>query len=160
LQEIYEATENQENLTLLCLSANYEPENPQEVAEDGIFKYATNIEMKDIKKNGLPKPVALRIEHKTCGVKKVWNGRKDFKGKIEGHKARSVAKDSNEKVDCDKVVFPSRLRRYRKTHTLSRCKIQVENSTNEPEVNLLNGVIRRRRMYMKQPSRYKIKCSS
>jgi hypothetical protein len=74
LQEIYEATENQENLTLLCLSANYEPGNLQEVAQDGIFKYATNIEMKDIKKNGVPKPVSLRIEHKNgvmsrkCGM--------------------------------------------------------------------------------------------
>jgi hypothetical protein len=92
----------------------------------------------------------------------VWNGRKDFKWKIEGYRARTVAKDSNEKVDCDKVVFPSHLPRYHKTHPLSRRKIRVENSTNEPEVNLLNGVIRgrRRRMYMKQPSRYKIKCSS
>jgi hypothetical protein len=99
LEDLYEEIVREENLTLLCLSANYEPGNLQEVAQDGIFKYATNIEMKDIKKNGVPKPVSLRIEHKTCGVKKVWNERKDFKGKIEGHRARTVAKDSNEKVD-------------------------------------------------------------
>ena len=69
LQDIYEATERLDNLTLFCLFADCEPVNFQEAAQEEKWKTAMNEEIAAIKKNDTWGLASIPKGHKAIGVK-------------------------------------------------------------------------------------------
>ena len=122
LQELYEVTENQENLTLFCLFANCEPMNFQETVGNKKWKDAMDEEIKAIKKNDTWELASLPKEHKAICVKWVYKAKKNSKGEVERHKARLVAKGYSQRagIDYDEVFFlVARLETIRLTISLA-----------------------------------------
>ena len=69
LREIYEVSENQDNLTLFCLFADCEPMNFHEAVRDKNWKDAMDEEIKAVEKNNTWDLATLPNGHKAIGVK-------------------------------------------------------------------------------------------
>ena len=108
IQDIYEVTENQDNLTLFCLFADCEPMNFQEAAKKKTWRNAMDEEIKSIQKNDTWELASLPNGHKAIGVKWVYKAKKNSKGEVERHKARLVAKGYSQRagIDYDEVFAP------------------------------------------------------
>ncbi|GAU34810.1 hypothetical protein TSUD_394360 [Trifolium subterraneum] len=83
LEDLYEETREMNNPTLLCLSANYESGNSEEVAPDKRWRDAMDKEIKTIEKNDTWKFISLPKDRKTIGVKKFCKAKKNDNGKIK-----------------------------------------------------------------------------
>ncbi|KAH9687903.1 hypothetical protein KPL70_014941 [Citrus sinensis] len=105
LQDLYEATERHDNLTLFCLFADCEPVNFQEATLDEKWRTAMDEEIKAIVKNDTWELTTLPKGHKAIGVKWVYKTKRNAKGEIERHKARLVAKGYSQKagINYDEV---------------------------------------------------------
>ena len=105
LQELYEVTKNQENLTLFFLFADCEPMNFPEAMGNKKWKDALDEEKKAIKKNDTWELASLPKGHKAVDVKWVYKAKKNAKGEVERHKARLVAKGYSQRacIDYDEV---------------------------------------------------------
>ena len=69
LQELYEVTGNQDNLTLFCLFVDCEPMNFQEVVGNKNWKNILDEEIKAIKKNDMWEIASLPKSNKAIDVK-------------------------------------------------------------------------------------------
>ena len=108
LQELYEVTKNQENLTLFCLFADCEPMNFYELVGNKNWKDAMDEEIKAIKKNDTWELSSLPKGHKAIGVKWVYKAKKNTKGEVDIYKTRLVEKGYNQRanIDYDGVFAP------------------------------------------------------
>ncbi|CAL9218311.1 unnamed protein product, partial [Arabidopsis halleri] len=70
LQELYEVTENQDNLTLFCLFAECEPMHFQEAIEKKTWKNAMDEEIKAIQKNDTWELASLPNGHKAIDLER------------------------------------------------------------------------------------------
>ncbi|CAJ2633694.1 unnamed protein product [Trifolium pratense] len=158
LQEIYEVTENQDNLTLFCLFADCEPMNFQEAFEKKTWRTAMDEEIKAIKKNETWELVSLPKGHKAIGVKWVYKAKKNSKGEVERYKARLVAKGYSQRagIDYDEVFAPvARLETVRLIISLAA---QNKWKIHQMDVKsaFLNGVLDEE-VYIEQPQGYEVK---
>ncbi|KAK2411591.1 putative mitochondrial protein [Trifolium repens] len=158
LQEIYEATENQDNLTLFCLFADCEPMNFQEAFEKKTWRNAMDEEIKAIKKNDTWELASLPKGHKAIGVKWVYKPKKNSKGEVERYKARLVAKGYSQRagIDYDEVFAPvARLETVRLIISLAA---QNKWKIHQMDVKsaFLNGVLDEE-VYIEQPQGYEVK---
>ncbi|CAJ2640870.1 unnamed protein product [Trifolium pratense] len=158
LQEIYEVTENQDNLTLFCLFADCEPMNFQEAFEKKTWRTAMDEEIKAIKKNETWELVSLPKGHKAISVKWVYKAKKNSKGEVERYKARLVAKGYSQRagIDYDEVFAPvARLETVRLIISLAA---QNKWKIHQMDVKsaFLNGVFDEE-VYIEQPQGYEVK---
>ncbi|KAL5566704.1 hypothetical protein UlMin_029868 [Ulmus minor] len=134
LQDLYEVTERQDNLTLFCLFADCEPVSFQEAAQEKRWRDAMDEEIRAIEKNDTWELTSLPKGHKAIGVKWVYKTKRNAKGEIERHKARLVAKGYSQKAGID----------YDEIH-----QMDVKSA-------FLNGVLEEE-VYIQQPSGYEVK---
>ena len=80
LQELYEVTENQNDLTLFCLFADCEPLSFQEAVQSKKWRDAMDEEIKAIMKNDTWELATLPKGHQEIGVKWVYKAKKNAKG--------------------------------------------------------------------------------
>ena len=108
LQDLYEATEQQDNLTLFCLLAGCELVSFEKAAQDKKWRKEMDEEIRVIEKNNTWELTSLPKGHKAIGVKWVYKTKRNAKGEIERHKARLVAKGYSQKagIDYDEVFTP------------------------------------------------------
>lgn len=108
LQELYEVTANQDNLTLFCLFADCEPLSFEEAVQSKKWRDAMDEEIQAIKKNDTWELANLPKAHKAIGVKWVYKAKKNAKGEVERYKARLVAKGYKQRagIDYDEVFAP------------------------------------------------------
>jgi hypothetical protein len=143
IEDLYEETARVESPTLLCLSANYEPGNCEEAAQDKKWRDAMDIEIKTIKKNDTWEFISLPKEHKDIGVNKVCKDKKNVKGKIKRYKTRLAAKGYKQKAKNDKMLC--RPPGYHKNHNFSNITAQAKNPSDRQEVWMFEWSPRRRR---------------
>ncbi|KAG7565068.1 Zinc finger CCHC-type superfamily [Arabidopsis suecica] len=158
LQELYEVTENQDNLTLFCLFAECEPMDFQEAIEKKTWRDAMDEEIKAIKKNDTWELASLPNGHKAIGVKWVYKAKKNSKGEVERYKARLVAKGYSQRagIDYDEVFAPvARLETVRLIISLSA---QNKWKIHQMDVKsaFLNGDLEEE-VYIEQPQGYIVK---
>ncbi|CAJ2639360.1 unnamed protein product [Trifolium pratense] len=158
LQEIYEVTENQDNLTLFCLFVDCEPMNFQEAFEKKTWRTAMDEEIQAIKKNETWELVSLPKGHKAIDVKWVYKAKKNSKGEVERYKARLVAKGYSQRagIDYDEVFAPvARLETVRLIISLAA---QNKWKIHQMDVKsaFLNGVLDEE-VYIEQPQGYEVK---
>nr|KYP66220.1 Retrovirus-related Pol polyprotein from transposon TNT 1-94 [Cajanus cajan] len=158
LQEIYEATENLDNVTLFCLFADCEPMNFQEAIGKKSWRNAMDEEIEAIKKNDTWELVSLPKEHTAIGVKWVYKAKKDSKGEVQRYKARLVAKGYSQRagIDYDEVFAPvARLETVRLIISLA-----AQNNWKIHQMDVksafLNGVLEEE-VYIEQPQGYEVK---
>lgn len=108
LQDLYEVTEEQNDLTLFCWLAGIETIVFEDVVQDKKWKGAMYEEIKSIEKNETWELVDLPEGQKAIGVKWVYKAKKNAIGKIERYKARRVAKGYSQRpgIDYDEVFAP------------------------------------------------------
>ena len=99
LQDLYEATEHVDNLTLFCLFANCEPVSYQEAVKEKKWRDAMDEEIKAIEKNETWELVPLPKGHKAIGVKWVFKTKKNAKGVVKGYSQKA-------RIDYDEVFAP------------------------------------------------------
>ncbi|KAG7553295.1 hypothetical protein ISN45_Aa06g038290 [Arabidopsis thaliana x Arabidopsis arenosa] len=158
LQELYEVTENQDNLTLFCLFAECEPMDFQEAIEKKTWRNAMDEEIKAIKKNDTWELASLPNGHKAIGVKWVYKAKKNSKGEVERYKARLVAKGYSQRagIDYDEVFAPvARLETVRLIISLAA---QNKWKIHQMDVKsaFLNGDLEEE-VYIEQPQGYIVK---
>jgi len=109
LSELYEVTENENNLTLFCLFSDCEPVGFEEVVQDERWKEVMDEEIKAIEKKNTWELTTLPKGKEALGVKWVYKVKKNVKGDIERYKARLVDKGYNQKagIDYDEVYSPA-----------------------------------------------------
>ncbi|KOM27543.1 hypothetical protein LR48_Vigan437s000300 [Vigna angularis] len=158
LQEIYEVTENLDNVTLFCLFADCEPMNFQEAIEKKSWRKAMDEEIEAIKKNDTWELASLPKGHKAIGVKWVYKAKKDSKGEVQRYKARLVAKGYSQRagIDYDEVFAPvARLETIRLIISLA-----AQNNWKIHQMDVksafLNGVLEEE-VYIEQPQGYEVK---
>ena len=95
LYELYEVTENENNLILFCLFVNCEPLGFEEAIQDKRWKEIMDEEIKTIKNNSTWELTTLPKGKEAIGVKWVYKVKKNVKGDIERYKARLVVKCYN-----------------------------------------------------------------
>ncbi|GAU28885.1 hypothetical protein TSUD_293370 [Trifolium subterraneum] len=83
LEDLYEETREMDNPTLLCLSANYESGNSEEVVPNKRWRDAMDKEIKTIEKNDTWKFISLPKDRKTIGVKKFCKAKKNDNGQLK-----------------------------------------------------------------------------
>ena len=158
LQEIYEVTENQENLTFFCLFVDCEPMNFQEAMGNRNWKDAMDEEIKAVKKNDTWELASLPKGHKIIGVKWVYKAKKNAKEEVEIHKARLAAKGYSQRADIhyDEVfVLVARLETVRLIISLV-----AQNNWRMPQMDVKSAFLNRvleEEVYIKQPQGYKAK---
>ena len=105
LQELYEVTTNQDNLTLFCLFADCEPIGFEEAVQSKKWREAMDEEIQAIRKNDTWDLADLPKDHKAIGVKWVYKAKKNAKGEVERYKARLVVKGYKQRagIDYDEV---------------------------------------------------------
>jgi len=108
LQEIYEDTENTNDLTLFCLFASCEPINFEEAVQHKRWKAAIDEGIKAIEKNATWKLTILSKGHKAIGVKWVYKDKRNAKGEVERYKVRLMAKGYKQRasIDHDEIFTP------------------------------------------------------
>uniref|UniRef100_A0A2N9GX95 Uncharacterized protein n=1 Tax=Fagus sylvatica TaxID=28930 RepID=A0A2N9GX95_FAGSY len=108
LQDLYESTENIDDITLFCLFADCEPTGFKEAVQDKKWRNAMNEEIKAIKKNDTWELTTLPHGKKAIGVKWVYKMKKNAKGEVERYKARLVVKGYSQQqgIDYDEVFAP------------------------------------------------------
>ena len=158
LQDIYEVTENQDNLTLFCLFADCEPMNFEEAQEKKSWKSAMDEEIKSIQKNDTWELASLPNGHKAIGVKWVYKAKKNSKGEVERYKARLVAKGYSQRagIDYDEVFAPvARLETVRLIISLAAQKSWKIHQMDVKSA-FLNGSLEEE-VYIEQPQGYIVK---
>ena len=80
LQELYEVSENQNDLTLFCLFADCEPIGFEEAVQNRKWRNAMDEEIQAIKKNDTWELATLPKGHKAIEVKLVYKAKKNAKG--------------------------------------------------------------------------------
>ncbi|CAB75469.1 copia-type reverse transcriptase-like protein [Arabidopsis thaliana] len=158
IQELYEVTENQENLTLFCLFAECEPMDFQEAIEKKTWRNAMDEEIKSIQKNDTWELTSLPNGHKAIGVKWVYKAKKNSKGEVERYKARLVAKGYSQRagIDYDEIFAPvARLETVRLIISLAA---QNKWKIHQMDVKsaFLNGDLEEE-VYIEQPQGYIVK---
>ncbi|KAK2456950.1 putative mitochondrial protein [Trifolium repens] len=158
LQEIYEATENQDNLTLFCLFADCEPMNFQEAFEKKTWRNAMDKEIKAIKKNDTWELASLPKGHKAIGVKWVYKAKKNSKGEVERYKARLVAKGYSQRADIDYDEVFAPVARLETVRLIISLAAQNKWKIHQMDVKsaFLNGVLDEE-VYIEQPQGYEVK---
>ena len=101
LQELYEVTENQDNLTLFCLFADCDPMNFEEVVGNKNWKNVMDEEIKAIKKNDTWELASLPKGNKAIDVKWVYKAKKNAKGEVKRYKVRGYSQRAD--IDYDEV---------------------------------------------------------
>jgi len=102
----------------------------------------TDEEVQVIKKDNMWDHVSIPKHRKAINGKRIYKIKKNIKRKSEGHKAKLVANDYNQKVNCDKVFIPSQSLGYHKARNLSSISTQAKNLLDRRKVFFfLNGVV-------------------
>ena len=158
LQELYDVTENQENLILFCLFADCEPMNFQEVVGNKNWKDAMDEEIKAIKKNDTWELASLPKGNKAICVKWVYKAKKNAKGEVKRYKVKLVAKGYSQRADIDyDEVFASGA-----TLEIVRLIISLAAQNNwrmhqmDVKFSFLNGVLEEE-VYIELPQGYEVK---
>ena len=158
MDEIYEVTENQNDITLFCLFADCEPIGFEEAIQSKRWKDAMDDEIKAIEKNDTWELTSLPKGHKAIGVKWVYKAKKNAKGEVERYKARLVAKGFKQRygIDYEEVFAPvARLETIRLIISLAaqnRWKIHQM----DVKSAFLNGHLEEE-VYVEQPMGYVVK---
>ncbi|KAM7519618.1 hypothetical protein LguiB_018580 [Lonicera macranthoides] len=105
LQELYDVTEQQENLNLFCLFVDSDSINFEDVVHDKKWVEAMNEEIQAIEKNNTLELASIPKGKKAVGVKWVYKLKKNANGRINRYKARLVAKGYSQKhgIDYDEL---------------------------------------------------------
>ena len=108
LREIYEVTENVDELTLFCLFAGCEHIGYEDAVQSKEWQAAMDDEIKAIVKNNTWELATLPKGQKAIGVKWVYKAKKNANGEVERYKARLVAKGYSQRygIDYDEVFAP------------------------------------------------------
>ncbi|GAB2301453.1 hypothetical protein Dimus_039376 [Dionaea muscipula] len=158
LQEIYEVTENENDVSLFCLLAECEPFGFQEAVEDKAWSQAMDDEISAINRNNTWQLVDLPMGCKAIGVKWVYKLKKDVEGNVVKHKARLVVKGYNQQpgIDFNEVFAPvARLETVRLLLTMA-ARLQWEVFQMDFKSAFLNGVLKED-VYIQQPPSYAVK---
>ena len=158
LQELYEVTENQNDISLMCLFGDCEPLSYQEAVRSKKWRDAMDEEINSITKNDTWELATLPQGYKPIGVKWVYKEKKNAKGEVERYKARLVAKgySQREGIDYDEVFAPvARLETVRLIISLAA---QNKWKIHQMDVKsaFLNGFLEEE-VYIEQPLGYEVK---
>uniref|UniRef100_A0A2N9JBE9 Integrase catalytic domain-containing protein n=1 Tax=Fagus sylvatica TaxID=28930 RepID=A0A2N9JBE9_FAGSY len=158
LQDLYESTENIDDITLFCLFADCEPTGFKEAVQDKKWRNAMDEEIKAIKKNDTWELTTLPHGKKAIGVKWVYKMKKNAKGEVERYKARLVVKGYSQQqgIDYDEVFAP--VARLETIRLLIALAAQNKWSIFEMDVKsaFLNGYLLED-VYVEQPIGYVVK---
>ena len=158
LQELYEVTSNQDNLTLFCLFADCEPIGFEEAVQSKKWRVAMDEEIQAIKKNDTWELADLPKGHKAIGVKWVYKAKKNAKGEVERYKARLVAKGYKQRagIDYDEVFAP--VARLETIRLIISIAAQMKWNIYQMDVKsaFLNGFLEEE-VYLEQPMGYEVK---
>jgi hypothetical protein len=158
IEELYEVTENINDINLFCLLGNCESLSYQEAVENVKWRDAMEEEIKSITKNDTCELTTLPQGHKEIGVRWVYMAKKNAKGDVERYKARLVAKGYSQRqgIDYDEVFAPvARLEIIRLVISLAA---QNEWKIYQMDVKstFLNGFLEEE-VYIEQPQGYEVK---
>ena len=158
LQELYEVTTNQDNLTLFCLFADCEPIGFEEAVQSKKWRDAMDEEIQAIRKNDTWDLADLPKDHKAIGVKWVYKVKKNAKGEVERYKARLVVKGYKQRagIDYDEVFAP--VARLETIRLIISIAAQMKWNIYQMDVKsaFLNGFLEEE-VYIEQPTGYEVK---
>lgn len=158
LQELYEVTENQNDLTLFCLFVDCEPIGYEDAVQNKRWRDAMDEEIKAIEKNDTWELTTLPKGKRAIGVKWVYKAKKNAIGDVERYKARLVAKGYNQRsgIDYEEVFAPvAHLETIRLIISLaSQNKWKIFQM--DVKSAFLNGYLEEE-IYVEQPMGYKVK---
>ncbi|CAO2836221.1 unnamed protein product [Amaranthus hypochondriacus] len=158
LRDIYEATNEVNEVDLFCLYADHEPINFEEALGEEEWRSAMKEEIRSIEKNDTWELATLPKGHKAIGVKWVYKIKRGADGSIDRYKARLVAKGYKQKygIDYDEVFAPvARLDTVRMMISLAAhhkwkiYQLDVKSA-------FLNGILEEE-VYVEQPEGFVIK---